>query len=232
MIQVGLSHALVNGFARVKSVCDVATHLDKSIQLGLGICRIHAGPIPRGTELLKAEELKVRPEFVFSIMRQESSFNPQARSPANAYGLLQLIPANAIAVSGDVNIHFETHRDKDGNLQLDNPELLYDPAINIPLGIALMKRLFKKNGDNFIKTTAGYNASPAAVETWIRTRYHGDILAFIDDIPFDETKIYIKTVMRNFIYYTRLQSPARDIEFPSWCLEGFSVVPQAASNRD
>ncbi len=179
----------------------------------------------------KADELGVKWEFVFAIMRQESSLNPMARSPANAYGLLQLIPANAIAVSSDVNIHFDTHKDSEGHLQLDNPELLYDPNINIPLGIALMKRLFKKTNDNFIKSVAGYNASPAAVDSWIKNRYHGDILAFIDDIPYEETKTYIKTVMRNFIYYSRLETPSKDIEFPSWCLETFSMVPQSSASN-
>jgi soluble lytic murein transglycosylase len=175
----------------------------------------------------KADELKLKWEFVFSIMRQESSLNPLARSPANAYGLLQLIPANAIAVASDVNIHIDTHKDSDGHVQMDNPEILYDPNINIPLGMALMKRLFKKNNDNFIKSVAGYNASPAAVDGWIKNRYHGDILAFIDDIPFDETKIYVKTVMRNFVYYSRLETPSKDIEFPAWCLEGFAMVPRS-----
>jgi soluble lytic murein transglycosylase len=179
----------------------------------------------------KADELKLKWEFVFSIMRQESSLNPQARSPANAYGLLQLIPANAIAVASDVNIHIDTHKDADGRLQMDNPEVLFDPSINIPLGMALMKRLFKKNNDNFIKSVAGYNASPAAVDNWIKTRYHGDILAFIDDIPFDETKVYIKTVMRNFVYYSRLEAPSKDIEFPPWCLEAFSMLSRPTESR-
>lgn len=173
-----------------------------------------------------AQQLGVRWEFVFSIMRQESSLNPMARSPANAFGLLQLIPENAIAVSGDVGIHLDTHKDQAGHLVLDNPEILFDPNVNIPLGTALMKRLFKKNQNNFIKTVAGYNSSPAAIDGWIRSRYHGDILAFIDDIPYEETKTYIKTVMRNYIYYSRLETPSVDVEFPAWCLEGFPIVSQ------
>ncbi len=173
-----------------------------------------------------AKQLGVRWEFVFSIMRQESSLNPTARSPANAFGLLQLIPENALEVAKDVNIRLDAHKDNSGRMQLDNVEVLYDPSINIPLGIALMKRLFKTNQNNFIKTVASYNASPSAVDGWIKSRYHGDILQFIDDIPYEETRTYIKTVMRNFIYYSRLENPTSDIEFPAWCLEGFPVVSQ------
>ncbi len=173
-----------------------------------------------------AQQVGIRWEFMFSIMRQESSLNPMARSPANAFGLLQLIPENAIAVSSDVGIHLDTHKDTSGHLALDNAESLFDPNVNIPLGAALMKRLFKKNQNNFIKTVAGYNSSPAAIDGWIRSRYHGDILAFIDDIPYEETKTYIKTVMRNFIYYSRLETPSIDVEFPTWCLEGFPIVSQ------
>ncbi len=173
-----------------------------------------------------AQQLGVRWEFVFSIMRQESSLNPMARSPANAFGLLQLIPENALEVAKDVNVHLDAHKDSNGHMQLDNPEILFDPTINIQLGVALMKRLFKKNQNNFIKTVAGYNSSPGAVDGWIRSRYHGDILAFIDDIPYEETKTYVKTVMRNFIYYSRLETPSVDVEFPSWCLEGFPTINQ------
>ncbi len=173
-----------------------------------------------------ASQLGLRWEFVFSIMRQESSLNPMARSPANAFGLLQMIPENALEVAKDVNIHLDSYKDAKGHLQLVNPEILFDPDVNIHLGAALMKRLFKKNQNNFIKTVAGYNSSPNAVEGWIRSRYHGDILAFIEDIPYEETKTYIKTVMRNFIYYTRLETPASNVEFPSWCLEGFPLVSQ------
>ncbi len=180
------------------------------------------------TELVQstAKKLQVPWEFVFSIMRQESSLNPMARSPANAFGLLQLIPENALAVAKDVDIRLESYKDSNERLQLANPEVLFDPAINVPLGIALMKRLFKKNQNNFIKTVASYNASPSAVDGWIRSRYRGDILAFIDDIPYEETKTYIKTVMRNYIYYSRLENPTKDFEFPAWCLEDFPLVNQ------
>ena len=173
-----------------------------------------------------AGQLGVRWEFVFSIMRQESSLNPMARSPANAFGLLQLIPENALEVAKDVGIHLDAHKDSNGHMQLDNPEVLFDPNVNIPLGVALMKRLFKKNQNNFIKTVAGYNSSPSAIDGWIRSRYHGDILAFIDDIPYEETKTYVKTVMRNFVYYSRLETPSVDVEFPAWCLEAFPTLSQ------
>lgn len=172
------------------------------------------------TQLVKenAKKYNVDWAYVFSIMRQESAFNPQARSGANAFGLLQLIPENAISIAKEIHLNLPTHLDSKNRVQLDQVEVLYDPQINIPLGTALMHKLFNLNKNSFIRTTASYNASPDVVNKWIKVRYQSDILAFIDDIPYEETKTYVKTVMRNYIFYKRLDSPEQELKFPEWCL--------------
>ncbi len=149
----------------------------------------------------------VFPELIYSIMRQESSFDPLARSPADAFGLLQLIPEAAKRTEGLTGI------------KIKNPEELYKPQINIPVGSAFIRILMDQFDDQFILTVASYNASEKAILNWIKTRYRGDTLEFIEDIPYDETRNYVKLVMRNYIYYLRINSEGVDIAFPEWCLE-------------
>ena len=66
---------------------------------------------------------------------------------------------------------------------------------------------------------AAYNASERAIESWLKTRLKEDSLEFIEDIPYDETRSYVKLVIRNFIFYSRLKEPAKKLAFPSWCLD-------------
>ena len=140
-------------------------------------------------------------------MRQESAFNPKARSHADAFGLMQLIPEMAKRAARYANIRFKRHRE------------LYDPETNIMLGSAFLKNLLGKNNNNFLVTVASYNASEKAIKNWVRTRYTGDPLEFIEDIPYSETQGYIKLVLRNLVFYQRLNSDGKAIYFPEWCLQ-------------
>jgi len=154
-----------------------------------------------------AEKLKVRPELALSIIRQESAFNPFSRSPADAFGLMQVLPKVADEQQGQTGIKI-THHDE-----------LFMPEKNIPVGIALLAHLDKRYRGQFILTAAAYNSSEKAIEGWLKTRLKEDPLEFIEDIPYEETKAYVKLVLRNFIFYTRLARPQESIDFPKWCLE-------------
>jgi len=146
-------------------------------------------------------------ELMFSIMRQESSFDPFARSPADAFGLMQLIPEAAARVEGVSGIRLST------------PEDLYKPDINVVLGAAFLRNLLDQFDERFILTVASYNASERAVRGWMKTRFRGDSLEFIEDVPYEETRGYIKLVLRNFIFYLRLNSGGQPMPFPEWCLD-------------
>jgi soluble lytic murein transglycosylase len=153
-----------------------------------------------------AAKFKVSPELMLSIIRQESSFNPYARSGADAFGLMQLLPQVAKVRLKKVKIpvrHFED---------------LYKPEVNIPYGAALLSDLFKKYHGQFILTVASYNANEKAIANWMRTRFKGDPLEFIEDIPYEETRAYIKLVLRNYIFYSRLAAPRQALAFPDHCL--------------
>ncbi len=154
-----------------------------------------------------AEHFEVNPNLIYSIMRQESAFNPKARSHADAFGLMQLIPEMAKRAARYANIRFQRHRE------------LYDPETNIMLGSAFLKNLLGKNNNNFLVTVASYNASEKAIKNWVQTRYTGDPLEFIEDIPYSETQGYIKLVLRNLVFYQRLNSDGEAIYFPEWCLQ-------------
>lgn len=145
-------------------------------------------------------------ELIFSIIRQESAFDPRARSVADAMGLMQVLPSAAEKLSGELKIKFSHHED------------LYDPSINVPIGARLLKKNFGRYKDNFILSVAAYNANDRAIKNWIQTRFREDPVEFIEEIPYEETRAYVKLVMRNFIFYRRLSNPRLSLSFPTECL--------------
>jgi len=148
------------------------------------------------------------PSYIFAIMRQESSFDPLSVSPANAYGLLQLLPnvAQALAAKSGIPYH--------------QPDDLLDPTTNVMLGALHLRNYWEQFNGQFLLTTAAYNASPQSVKSWVRSRFRGDPLVFIEDIPYEETRVYVKLVLRNFIHYLRTSTESSSLNFPEWCLEG------------
>ncbi len=148
----------------------------------------------------------VSSELIYSIMRQESAFNPFARSVADAFGLMQLLPSVARSSGESIGIHFA--RDED----------LFRPEVNIPLGANHIKGLLDRFDNQFILAVASYNASESAILNWVKTRFDGDPLSFIEDVPYRETQTYIKLVLRNFVFYQRLESEEPTIVFPEECL--------------
>ena len=154
----------------------------------------------------------VKPEFIDSIIRQESAFNPEARSFADAFGLMQLIPEMAKRAEATTGIHLETNED------------LYKPELNIPLGTSFLRTTLDRWNNAFIPTVASYNASEKAVIGWLKTRDRKDPVAFIEDVPYEETRTYLKLVMRNFVFYSRLNSGQKPIAFPEWCLGDLQAV--------
>lgn len=142
-----------------------------------------------------AKKYQVPRELILSIMRQESVYVPTERSPADAFGLMQLIPERARVLARDHEISYGDYND------------LYRPEVNIELGTALLSRLMKDNQFKFAETVASYNADPKAMKKWLAERFHGDYLEFIEMIPYEETRNYIKLVFRNFITYKRIFGP-------------------------
>lgn len=153
-----------------------------------------------------AQDASIETELIYSIMRQESSFNPMARSPMDAFGLLQVLPDVAKRVAKAHKIPYKKYED------------LYKPEINLPIGAYLLKRQYAAFDNKFVLMIASYNASSTAVRNW-RTRYDGDDLMFIEDIPYEETKAYVKLVTRNLVLYKKMLHGDEFKTFPRHLLE-------------
>ena len=128
---------------------------------------------------------------VAGLIRQESVFDPRARSGANAYGLMQLLLPTARAVAR-----------KYGSASPASAEDLYRPALNIELGTGYMRDQLDKFGRLEYMAVA-YNAGPGRVAPW-RASLPMEIDEFVEAIPFKETRGYVQGVIRNTAQYRRL----------------------------
>ena len=128
---------------------------------------------------------------VAGLIRQESVFNPRAKSPAKAYGLMQLILPTAQSVAK-----------KYGSTASISIESLFLPALNIELGTAYMRDQLDKFGRIEYMAVA-YNAGPGRVPQW-RATLPVEIDEFVEAIPFKETKAYVQGIIRNSAQYRRL----------------------------
>ncbi len=141
--------------------------------------------------------------LIYAMMRQESSFNPRAKSPDGARGLLQLMPATAGYISKQSFRGKRKHK-------------LYDPTLNMKLGQSYIAYLLKHNfvqGDLFRMTTA-YNGGPGNLNKWQRRMdFKNDPLLFIESLPSRETRLFVERVLANlWIYRTRLGQEAPSLE--------------------
>jgi len=165
-------------------------------------------------EIQKLSELeKMDASFVLSLIRQESGFNPMARSPTDALGLMQLMPALArkLAVEAGVQLQEETQ--------------LFDPDLNLKLGIRELKNRLQEFGGSAVLAAASYNAGSDAVKSWIKTRYRPNLVEFIEEIPYEETRSYVRLILRNQVFYKRLLE-TKPFLFPDSTLADISPAPR------
>lgn len=170
--------------------------------------------LPRGMERLLfpknyskkvqnyAKRLGVDPDYVFAIIRQESVFNPSARSPVGAAGLMQLMPATARLESRSLRRGYVGGKQKKALIRKARKKRIYDAETNLALGIHHVYRLFKKYKSP-IHVLTSYNANPTATRKWMENIDSSVALAYVERIPYRETRAYVKLVMRNYFYYKR-----------------------------
>lgn len=135
--------------------------------------------------------------FLLAISRQESALNPNAKSPAGARGLMQLMPATARATAQAV--------------RLPRPAVatLHDPATNVRLGSHHMAHLMARYGNHRAIAAAAYNAGAGRANRWLRQRGGIATDVWVEAIPFAETRGYVKAVLAfNVVYAWRLGEPA------------------------
>ena len=161
-------------------------------------------PLEYKQEIEKAiTRWKVSKALVFAVIRQESAFNPKARSLSDAFGLMQVIPSTARAISKRIGQPYRGVR------------TLYDPQKNIYLGSHYLKTLLKKYNNSFILALAAYNAGGTPVKRWLKELDVDNPLEFIEDITYEETRNYIRLLIRNFVFYNRILNEEKEV-FPSW----------------
>jgi soluble lytic murein transglycosylase len=139
-----------------------------------------------------ATEHEIDPYHVAGLIRQESEFNPNAKSPANAYGLMQLLPATGRMLG------------KEHGIAITRPVTLFNPAVNIQLGAHYLRAQLDTWSGDWYRTLAAYNAGPGRVREWTAGAAFREPVEFIESIPFDETREYVQAVLRNAGMYKEL----------------------------
>jgi soluble lytic murein transglycosylase len=132
------------------------------------------------------------PYLVASLIRQESEFNPNAVSRANAVGLMQLLPKTGKTVARQVKMKRYT------------ASQLYTPAVNLQLGTHYFRGMVDKFGGSFEYALAAYNAGSDRVEDWLSQGTYRDPQEFVESIPFTETREYVQAILRNASVYKQL----------------------------
>lgn len=171
-------------------------------------------------------ELPVAPDLALAIARQESEFNIAAGSGVGALGLMQLMPATAEEVAGDLGLPFELSR------------LTRDWEYNATLGSRYLADLQETFGPSPVMIAAGYNAGPSRPRAWMTQRGdprigEADVIDWIEHIPFTETRNYVMRVTEAMpIYRARLTGQAGPTGFLA-LLNGARplVRPQARPGR-
>jgi len=156
-------------------------------------------------ETIKAESAKngLDPYLVASLIRQESEFNPSVVSYANAYGLMQLLPAVGKAMARQEGMRsFETFQ-------------LLDPATNIRLGTRYLRQQLDKFGRVPEYALAAYNAGGERVADWKDAGPYQGMDEFVESIPFTETREYVESILRNVEMYKEIDAFAEARDRPA-----------------
>ncbi|MDY0296000.1 MAG: lytic transglycosylase domain-containing protein [Acidobacteriota bacterium] len=162
-----------------------------------------------------ADKWGVEKNFLYAFIRQESFYEPYVKSYAGAIGVMQIMPATGK----------EIHKDLSPILRLGpySVDMLYDPDINIPMGIfhlkqqlydPLLKAYSPRPGQSseevrrmaLVLTIAGYNAGSGAARRWLKYTRFANQQEFIDQIDYSETRRYVKLVLKHEYLYKRFRS--------------------------
>ena len=139
-----------------------------------------------------SKQRQLNPLLVTALIRQESRFTPAIQSPAGAVGLMQVIPSTAKWIAPKINL---------------KEYKLNDPKDNINLGTWFLDSTHQQYNNNSLLAVASYNAGPGNVSKWLKDKASVDPDEFVETIPFEETRGYVKNVFGNYWNYLRLYNP-------------------------
>lgn len=158
-------------------------------------------PLPWRTQLEReARKYALAPSWVAALIRAESAWAPDARSPANARGLMQLLPTTARAEA------------KRRGLRFPGGDGLYRAEDNLALGTAHLATMLEQHGGQPFLATAAYNAGPTPIARWLARHPPADIDLWVETIPYRETREYVARILAfSLIYDWRLHGKAEAI---------------------
>lgn len=140
-----------------------------------------------------AKNYAIDPELILALIKQESVFDFKAHSWANAFGLMQLIPATAREMAALSQVPF------------NSSQQLFNPEYNIRLGTRYLWQLSRRFDGKKEYILAAYNAGPHRVNRWKKLPGSDQIDVFIENVEFEQTRDYVRKVMKNYWAYKLLQ---------------------------
>lgn len=143
-----------------------------------------------------AREMDIDPYLILAVARQESTFRPALTSHAGASGIMQVMPSTATWLA-----------DVDSRVSATHAQRLMDPYSSLRMGAVYIRRMLNSWDGDIVKALASYNAGPGNVRRWVNQRPGQRTEAFIESIPFAETKDYVKRVTANYAAYYTLYGP-------------------------
>jgi soluble lytic murein transglycosylase len=156
--------------------------------------------------------------WAYGIARSESLFMRDVRSSAGAIGLMQLMPATGRDVARDIKLPYQ------------GLTTLVDPESNIRLGTSYLGQMAARYGGNQVLATAAYNAGPHRVDGWLPQNGSLDARIWIENIPFNETRKYVKRVLAaQTIFHWRMTGQVRRLSDELSLIKAAPVSPQVAS---
>lgn len=184
---------LVLDLARQMGRLDVGVALAKNAR-GSGNA-MHYASFPMVNVPREVAEMSV---MIHAVTRQESLFNPNAVSPAGARGLMQLMPGTAQETAKRLGLPYAR-------------EKLHEEGYNIQLGTSYLQRMISYFNGSHVLAVAAYNAGPGNVNKWLNRfgdprQPNVDVIDWIEQIPFNETRNYVQRVLENAVVYTTLSS--------------------------
>ena len=157
-----------------------------------------AYPLPFGTSIRQwSAHAGIDPMLTAGLIRQESAFEPDAHSGANAFGLMQLLPKTARQMAKKAKVRY-------------SHSLLTDPDYNVRLGTIYVAGL-KNDFGSVESALAAYNAGEDRVALWTAGQSYRDLAEFVDSIPFTETREYVEIVSRNGEIYRKLYGAPNEL---------------------
>ena len=139
-----------------------------------------------------SEKYGIDPLLIFSIIKAESNFDEKVVSSSGAVGLMQIMESTAEEIAEDLGIKYV------------RGETLYDPELNIMIGVNYYARLIKVYNNDSSIALAAYNAGIGNVDDWIENEVIKEDGSDLENIPFNETNNYVRKTLRNYEIYEKL----------------------------